>query len=87
MARSRVTLRIVGKGVGELLRSPGVKADVRARAQRVAGQVSASTDMRVIVEDRTGVRARYRVVIDDPGAKAQEAKDRTLGRAIDAARG
>lgn len=87
MAKSKVTFKLNTRGVGEVLRSAGVRADLRARAERVAGRASGSTDMPVIVEDRTGVRARFRVIVDHPGAKAQEAKERTLGRAVDAARG
>lgn len=80
-------LTILNAGIGELLRSAGVKADIAARAERVGAAARSETTMPILVEDKTGVRARYRVVADAPEARATEAKTRLLGRAIDAARG
>ena len=80
-------LKILNEGIGELLRSEGVKADIAARAERVAAAARGETTMPILVEDKTGVRARYRIVADAPEAKAIEAKTRLLGRAIDSARG
>jgi hypothetical protein len=80
-------LTILNAGIGELLRSAGVKADIAARAERVGAAAQAETDMPILVEDWSGVRARYRIVADAPEAKAVEAKTRLLGRSIDAARG
>jgi len=74
------------QGIGELLRSQGVKAHIAARAEKVAAAARTETDMEILVEDHSGSRARYRVVADAPEAKAVEAKTRLLGRSIDAAR-
>ena len=79
-------LTILNAGIGELLRSEGVKADIKRRAEAVGAAARAQTDMPILVEDWSGVRARYRIVADAPEAKLVEAKDRLLGRAIDAAR-
>lgn len=86
MARSKVTFKVNTKAVGELLRSTEMKQDLKRRADRVAARAS-SPDAEIVVEDRTGIRARYRIVNLSPRAKAEEAANRTLGRAIDAARG
>lgn len=74
------------KGIGQLLRSQGVRDHLGVRAERMGDYVRAGTDLPVLVEDRTGSRARWRVIIDHPGAKALEAKKRLLGRSVDAAR-
>jgi hypothetical protein len=79
-------LEILNAGIGELLRSDGVKADIAKRAERVGAAARSETDMPILVEDKTGVRARYRIVADAPEAKLIEAKTRLLGRAMDAAR-
>lgn len=81
-----IRIKINNKGIGDLLRSEGVKAHIKERAERVAEAASSATDMEILVEDRTGTRARYRVFANSPKAKAVEAKDRVLGSAIDAAR-
>lgn len=71
-------------GVRELLRSPEVKADLEARARRVAAR--AGDGMRV--ESATGRnRARAAVITDTIEARRAEAKHRALTSAIDAARG
>jgi hypothetical protein len=80
-------LKINNAGIGELLRSAGVKANIAARAERVGAAARSETTMPILVEDKTGVRARYRIVADDSEAKLVEARTRLLGRAIDAARG
>jgi len=79
-------LKINNQGIRELFRSEGVKKDLKRRADAVAEAAKATTDMDIEVQDRTGVRARYRVIALDPRAKALEAEERILGRAIDAAR-
>lgn len=78
---------IIHKGIGELLVSAGVKADVKRRAESVASAARAAyPDMPYDVFDMTGKRARYYVVAHHPKALAVEAKYRVLGRAIDSAR-
>lgn len=80
-------IKVLNAGIGELLRSEGVQANLAARAERVAAAARGETTMPILVENKTGVRARYRVVADAPEAKLIEAKTRLLGRALDAARG
>jgi hypothetical protein len=75
------------QGIGQLMGSAGVKADLEARAHRVWEQVTSETDLPTFLEDHSSWnRARYRVGIDSPLAKRLEAKHRILGRAMDAAR-
>lgn len=79
-------VRIVlnSKGINELLHSPGVQADLKARAQRVADTAG---DGMEVTEAGDRNRARYVVITTTPEAMTNEAIDRSLTRAIDAARG
>jgi hypothetical protein len=75
------------EGIRELLVSEGVKKDIEGRAERVAAAArSAYPDIEILVEDRTGNRARFRVVANHPKALRVEAKHRLLGKALEAAR-
>lgn len=70
-------------GVGELLRSAEVKAELERRAARIAAAAGAGNE----VESGVGrTRARAAVVTETFEAKHSEAKDRTLTRALDAGR-
>jgi hypothetical protein len=83
-----IRFKVNRAGIRDLLKSEGVKADLKARAERVAAAARAQTDMPIKVEGAHGrIRARYHVVADAPEARAVEAKTRLLGRAMDAARG
>jgi hypothetical protein len=79
-----MAIRIVlnRSGIKQILNSPGVKADLRARAQRIA---AAAGDGNEVTEAST-TRARYVVVTATAEAMADEAHNRSLTRAIDAAR-
>lgn len=82
MAKIRIELN--SKGVGALLRSPGVRADLQARADRIAtgaGEGHAAYTWRG--HDRT----RARVTTSTDEADRSEAIDGTLSRAIDLGRG
>jgi hypothetical protein len=88
---ARVRFVLNNQGVRELLNSPEVARDLHDRMRPVlAAAVAASDDSGdyedslEIVDDHTD-RARSRVVADVPSALAREARDRTLGRAMDAA--
>lgn len=70
-------------GINELLHSPGVDADLAARAERV--KEAAGVGMEV-TEAGDGNRSRYVIVTATPEAMRGEALDRRLTRAIDAAR-
>jgi hypothetical protein len=83
------------RGVGELLRSQGVAAELTGRANRVAaaargsapritGGYVASIDVET---DLTDDRARARVTAHVPYALVVESRHRTLGAALDAAAG
>ena len=80
-------LSINNRGIGELLRSDGVQANIHARAEKVGAAARARSDMEILVEDRRGARARTRVIALDPRAKRLEAKYRVLGSSLDAGRG
>lgn len=91
MARVRVTLN--PSGMHELLNSPGVAREMHRRAEPVlAAAIQARDDTYEyerslhIVDDHSD-RARSRVIADVPYAVAREFRDRTLGRALDAAGG
>lgn len=77
-----------------LLRSKKVRADMHTRAERVAEAARASAPVdtgayrdSIHVEDATTDRAVGRAVADVSYALALEARTRTLGTSIDAARG
>lgn len=69
----------------DLLRSDGVRADLIARARRVAA--AAGPGMEVDTDDEGRNRARVTVWTATIEAMVAEARDRSLTRAIDAARG
>ena len=91
MARIRVQLNHAG--MAELLVSPEVEADLFARVARVAAAAagaghqphSGTVEYRAQVS-RGKKRVRALVIADHPGALGLEARYRTLGTAIDAAR-
>lgn len=82
--RGRIKWELNTKGVAALLRSPGVKADLQNRANRIA--LGAGVGVRGYVWDGHD-RARARVVTTTPDADWRQARYNTLGRAIDAGRG
>lgn len=89
MARVRISLNQAG--MRELLNSPSVARDLHRRMEPVLEAAKAAPDASGDYEDSLHIvddhsdRARSRVVADVPYAVAREAKDRTLGRALDSA--
>lgn len=87
------------KGIRAMLGSEWVRADLHARAERVAAAADAayiahpphSGRVDVVVTSQTGgggrVRSRAAVIAKHPAARPIEADRRPLGRALDAARG
>jgi len=71
-------------GIRELLRSDGVRRDLERRAARVA---AAAGDGMAYDSDVGTNRARATVWTESFDAKVDEATERNLTRAIDAARG
>jgi hypothetical protein len=76
----------------DLLRSDGVARELHRRMVAVRSAAVGARDDTYeyeksleVVDDLTRDRARSRVVADVPYALAREARDRTLGRAMDAA--
>lgn len=61
----------------------GVKEDLRRRADAVAEQAGPGN---VVEEGGSRARARFAVVTETPEAMLNEARHRTLTRAVDAAR-
>lgn len=91
MARVQVVLN--RRGMAELLNSPGVAHELHRRAERVRESAVSASDVTYeyersldVVDDHSD-RARSRVVADVDYALAREARDRTLGKALDAAAG
>lgn len=72
------------RNIRELLRSDAVKADLEARARRIAS--AAGSGHRVEVDTGRN-RARAAVITDTMGARRAEARDRSLTRSLDAGRG
>lgn len=81
MTKVRVDLHIAG--FNALRNSPGVVGLLRSKANAVASAAGAGHDVQVKVG---GARARATVMTKTPAARAREAKNRTLLRAVDAAR-
>jgi hypothetical protein len=74
-------------GIGELLKSAEVRADLTSRAGAVLGAVQAAeSDYTYRITQHTTDRAVVRVGSDDPGALFEEAETGQLARALDAAR-
>lgn len=80
------------QGIAELLKLPGVQADLHARADRVrqvadaAGQQTSDGPLPIVVDSQTGrKRARAAVIANHPAGIAIELKHRLLGRSLDAA--
>ena len=67
----------------DLLRSDGVRRDLRARAERIAAAAGPGMAVDSDIDD---VRAYAWVWTDTPEAMVAEATNRKLTRAIDAAR-
>lgn len=83
MAEVRIELNRAG--VRELLRSPEVLADLQARAERVAAAAGGGEDF--VAESSLGPnRARASARTASNRGRSLEATDRTLTRALDAAR-
>lgn len=82
-------IKLNSAGIRQLLHEPGVQADLKARAERVAASAGANlneSDGMGITEAGDTKRARYVVITVTNEAKAAEARDRVLTQAIDAAR-
>ena len=78
-----VKIVLIKAGVGALLKEPGVKADLRRRADAVAAAAGPGNE---VIDASDGVRARAVVVTATAEARAEEAQRRTLTRSIDRAR-
>lgn len=84
MARSRnLRIELNRAGIRQLLTSREMQADLDRRAGNIAA--AAGPGMRADSEP-TATRARAEVVTETWEAKAAEARDRSLTRAIDAGR-
>lgn len=72
------------RGMIDVLRSPGVRADLEARARRVLAAAQPNTSARLIADSYRGRIRAGATVIGVP--MREEASRRVLGSAIDAAR-
>ncbi len=81
-----MAVRIVvnGKGILELLKSPGIQADLRARAAGIASR--AGPGMEVRPSEVGGRRARVAVITGTREARIAQGRNKTLTRAIGGAR-
>jgi len=72
------------KGIGEMLKSSGVRADLERRVRAIAAVAGEGMEP---ASDIGKTRARASVVTTTLQAKANEAQHRSLTRALDAGRG
>ena len=82
-------IKLNSAGVRQLLHEPGVVADLKARADRVALAAGAGLDNpegMAVIEAGDDKRARFIVLTQTAEAMSAEASDRRLTRAIDMAR-
>jgi hypothetical protein len=94
MARG-VRVRIITRGVREMLKAPDTAAEMKRRAQKVADQAKGAAPVvsgayRASIEAETHegpTRVTGRAIATVDYAQSVEARHRVLGRAIDAARG
>lgn len=85
-----IVIKLNQAGVREILKSPGVQADLERRAKAIAAQANSEiTDPQgfVVDVDQGPNRVRVVVVTATPEAMNAEASNRTLTRAFDAGRG
>jgi hypothetical protein len=86
MARGAVEkFKLTPAGARALLRSPGVRDDLEARAERIKAAAQPYTDNDLIADSYIGKGRAGATVIGVP--MRQERDERILGSAIDAARG
>jgi hypothetical protein len=71
------------KAIRALLKSPEVRADLAARARRIAAAAGPGFDAR---SDMGRTRARAVVITTDEASRRAQAEDRVLSRAISAGR-
>lgn len=93
MAASTTTVKLNYEGVGEMLRSSAVAAEMRRRAEGVFAAASATAPVvsgdykaSLVIMDATTDRAVAHVVAQVFYANIVEANTGTLARALDAAR-
>lgn len=80
----KVDVKLSSKGFRELLNSPGVIKDLKARAEKIAAAAGPGMET---TEAKAGPnRADVEVYTATYAAKRAEAENRTLTRAIDAGR-
>jgi hypothetical protein len=80
---SKVRVKLNSKGVRDLLKSAELRADLDARARRIAAAAGPGFE----AQPSAGpARARAVVITATDEARAAEATDRALTRAIDAGR-
>lgn len=81
---SKVRVQLNSAGIGRLLKDPGVKREMKRRADKIA---KAAGTGHAVETDDSGDRSRASVVTRSREAKRAEARNRTLSRAIRAGGG
>lgn len=85
MASNKTTVKLNESGMGAILTSDGVVADLYRRGEAIAA--AAGDGFVARVSQRRDRRARVVVLTATPRAMRSEAKHRTLVRSLDAGRG
>ena len=85
---SRVRVKINRAGAAEVRNSPGVQADLLARAERIKAKAESFGSGVYEADVQSGrTRAHAMVKTTDPRSMASNAKHNSLRRSIDAGRG
>ena len=80
----KLTVVLKPKGVRDLLKSPEVAADLKARAERVQAKAEQSAPGFRVTTGQGPNRARARIYAAKHTARVAEAEDRALTRAVQA---
>lgn len=78
-AVAKVRVELDSNGIGKLLKEPGVKRDMKRRAEAIARAAGPGHEVET---DDSGDRSRATVVTRSAEAKRREYRNRTLSRAV-----
>lgn len=74
------------KGFAQLLRAPGIRADLARRAENIAEACGGEPEGFIAVTGEGRTRSRAAVIAASYGARRRNADDNTIVRALDAGR-
>lgn len=86
MRIGRIRIELNVPGFNEYRKQPGIQGDLHDMGERIADAAGGGDDYAVVDDTSNPTRARVVVKTDSFKAMADEAKNRTLSRALDAGR-